>query len=107
MKAKKPKIKKVLFDDFQVRPQYDFGGQFKAALPGALTTLGGVGMEIASGGMNPSGYGMIAGGLGSAIGGVDNYNQQQKFLAHQQTNNQFSQQNPLQTFSYGGYNIPK
>ena len=93
---KKPKIVKT--------PKYDFGGQFKAALPGALTALGGVATEIVAPG-NPAGIGMIAGGLGSSVQGVNQYNDQQDYLKHQQAlQNAQAQQMALsqQQFKHGG-----
>ncbi len=93
MKNKKPKIKK---------PEFSFGGQLKAGLPGALTALGGIATEIAAPG-NPVGIGMIASGVGNAYSGVNKYNSQEELLKQQQIdsyNQQYNQPPPM--YKHGG-----
>lgn len=64
------------------------GGDIMAMLPGVAQFGIGLGTEIASGGVNPVGYGMMVSGVGSAIGGENKYKAQQKQLQLQKDTQQ-------------------
>src|ERR1035437_7663665 len=97
MRKPKPKVRKVVKrqqpqpeeytnqnpNQMQEQPEYDFGGQFKAALPGSLEFLGGAASEFLVPG-NPAGIGMMATGAAGAVSGVSNYNDKQTQLKQQQ-----------------------